>query len=418
MADVACAALGCKEQSILKRIFPHSTCDRYLLSQLVVPFVVSLGAVLVVLSLQRLLVLFDDLAAQSSSIATLVSLLTDLLPHYLGLALPAALCVSVFLIVRRMSDHNEIDALMAGGISLSRIARPYMWVGVLLGGASILLYGYIQPVARYDFRSSFYDAAHSGWAPHLQAGMFATADDNAMLTSDGVSHNGTQLHRIFIRQQVGVEGERITTARRGLITVNPSTRTTRLDLWNGEITFITPDKQAKVTETRFEHSIRLFSAGASRATFRSRGADERELTLFELAARLQASHQSASQIPDKTAPHQMTRSSLRAELDFRLARALAVPFIPPLAVAFAIGGKRRRPVFGVIFLAIILVGFDHVLQFGHGLISTGKMRGFYAIWLPEFFFCLGCTCVLFRRSRGAWRRQRAKRHQPDFGAIP
>lgn len=387
---------------------PHfPTLDRYLLAQLVPPFIVSLGAVLAALLLERLLVLFDDLAAEGSSLATFVALLTDLLPHYLGLALPAALCVSVFLIIRRMSDNNEIDALMASGISLLRIARPYMWTGVLLGFGSILLYGYIQPVARYDFRSGFYYAAHSGWAPHLQAGMFATTSGDSMLTADRVSRNGTVLHEVFIRQREPDGAVRIITARRGLVTAVPSLKQTRLDLWDGLIVYDPRDESGSATQTRFDHSMKVFDQGQDTAAFRSRGIDERELTLVELATRLEASHQSDIVQNGGDGTGGITRSSLRAELDFRLARALAIPFIPPLAVALAIGAKRRRPVIGLIALAIVLVGFDHTLQFGHGLIATGRMRGFYAIWLPEIIFCAICLASIFRRSRGSWRRRQA-----------
>lgn len=101
------------------------------------------------LLLERLLVLLDDLASEGSSLATFLSLLTDLLPHYLGLAIPAAFSVSIFITIRRMSDHNEINALMASGISLSRISHTYVLIGILLGSSSLLLYGYIQPLARY-----------------------------------------------------------------------------------------------------------------------------------------------------------------------------------------------------------------------------------------------------------------------------
>ncbi len=83
-----------------------------------------------------------------------------------------------------MSDHNEIDALMASGISLSRISHTYVTIGILLGGSSLLLYGYIQPLARYDFRSGFYSAEHAAWTPRFQARMFATTKGGAMLTAE------------------------------------------------------------------------------------------------------------------------------------------------------------------------------------------------------------------------------------------
>lgn len=194
--------------------------DRYLLTQMIPPFIIALVAMLVALLLERLLVLFDYLASAGSSLATCIKLLTDLLPHYFGIAIPAALCISVFLTIRGMSDHNEIDALEAGRVSLLRISRPFMFVGLALGAASVLLYGYIQPVARYDYRAGFYFAAHTGWAPHLQAGMFASTSSTAVMTADNVSHAGTRMKRIFIREVNKNGVAHIITAKTGELTIS------------------------------------------------------------------------------------------------------------------------------------------------------------------------------------------------------
>lgn len=375
------------------------TLDRYLFAQLLPPFLISLGAVLAALLLERLLVLFDDLAAAGSSLATFLGLLTDLLPHYLGLALPAALCVSVYQIARRMSENNEIDALMASGVSLIRYARPFMLTGLLLGALSVLLYGYIQPFARYDFRAGFYFAAHTGWAPHLQAGMFAVTGSGSVLTADGVSHNGTVLRRVFIRDHDNAGVVRIVTAERGLLTIARDRSATRLDLWNGTIlTDPGPDSAKTPTQTHFVHSQRLILQKHTGSSFRKRGADERELTLFELIRALHGA-------PDNG----IAATELRGELHFRVARALAIPFIPALAVALAMGAKRRRPVLGLTVLALSLVGFDHILQLGHGLVAARGLSPVPTIWLPELVFCTFCLAVLLRRSRGSWRRRKLTR---------
>ncbi|MFT8353825.1 MAG: LptF/LptG family permease [Gluconobacter japonicus] len=373
--------------------------DRYLLTQMIPPFIIALVAMLVALLLERLLVLFDYLASAGSSLATCIKLLTDLLPHYFGIALPAALCISVFLTIRGMSDNNEIDALEAGRVSLLRISRPFMFVGLLLGAVSVLLYGYIQPVARYDYRAGFYFAAHTGWAPHLQAGMFASTSSTAVMTADNVSHAGTRMKRIFIRE-VNKNGiAHIITARTGQLTISNTLRSTQLDLWNGEIVDDPFPNRAnyKPTVTHFSHVVRVIDHPTQENSFRSRGADERELTLFELA------HDLRYGVPG------IEYRILRAEMDFRVAHALAIPFIPPLAVALAIGSRRRRSVWGLIAVAAILVGFDQTLMFGHSLAATGRLPIWLAIWVPLALFCIACPATLLRRSRGSWRRRKLVR---------
>jgi len=326
-------------------------------------------------------------------------LLTDLLPHYFGIAVPAALCISVFLTIRGMSDNNEIDALEAGRVSLLRISRPFMFVGLLLGAASVLLYGYIQPVARYDYRAGFYFAAHTGWAPHLQAGMFASTSSTAVMTADNVSHAGTRMKRIFIREVNKNGVAHIITARTGQLTISNKLRSTQLDLWNGEIVDDPFPNRAnfKPTVTHFSHVVRIIERPTQENSFRSRGADERELTLFELA------HDLRYGVPG------IEYRTLRAEMDFRVAHALAIPFIPPLAVALAIGSRRRRSVWGLIAVSAILVGFDQTLMFGHSLAATGRLPIWLAIWVPLAIFCIACPATLLRRSRGSWRRRKLVR---------
>jgi len=152
-------------------------------------------------------------------------------------------------------------------------------------------------------------------------------------------------------------------------------------------------KPHKPTVTHFEHVVRVIDRPTRETTFRSRGADERELTLFELA------HDLRYGLPG------IEYRTLRAEMDFRMARALAIPFIPPLAVALAIGSRRKKSVWGLIAVAVILIGFDQTLMFGHSLASTGRLPIWLAIWVPELVFCIGCLAGLLRRSRGSWRRR-------------
>ena len=175
------------------------TLDRYLLAQLMPPFLVALSVVMSALLLERLLVLFNLLTTGNSHLVTFIDLLVTLLPHYLGQALPAALCVSVFSIIRRMSQNEEIDVINSSGRSLLRMIRPYLQLGAFLGIVSFLLYVFIQPHARYDFRSAFYFAIHAGWTPRIQSLLFASPPAAMTFTPDTVTHICPELSHVFFR---------------------------------------------------------------------------------------------------------------------------------------------------------------------------------------------------------------------------
>lgn len=365
------------------------TLDHYLLQQVTPPFSISLGVVMAALLLERLLALFNLLASNGSSMKTFVSLLTDLVPHYLGLALPAAMCVSVFSVIRRMSQNHEIDALMASGVSMFRIARPFIVVGAILGVLSFSLYGFIQPYARYNYRSALYFASHSGWAPHLQSHMFAAPSHDLMLTAEKVDDAGSRMFKVFIRDNSNHDLTRYITARKGYLYIPNDEDKIRLDLIDGTIITDRHDKSPSVIH--FDHTTELFSPHAQLdklKAYRTRGQTERELTLPELYRGIRHG------MPG------IKHSYLVAELHFRLARTLAIPFIPLLACALAVMAKRQKRSLGLPIAAIALVGFDHTLQMGLSLVANVHMSPLLVIWLPTLIFGIGCVWALIWRCGG------------------
>ncbi|MCP1257627.1 LptF/LptG family permease [Acetobacter lambici] len=379
---------------IIQRFRP-TTLDRYLINQVIPPFTIALAVVMTALLLERLLVLFNLLAAGNNNLGTFVELLTTLLPHYLGLAIPAALCVSVFAVMRRMSQNEEIDAANSSGLSLLRITRPYIQLGLGLGIVSFLLYGFIQPHARYDFRAAFYFASHTGWSPRLQPRMFARPSSDLTLVAEQVTQSGSELKNVFIHD-TSDHLERNITARKGHIRIASDGGTVQLDLEDGIIVSDSGDKLPSLTT--FQHSTRYLTHASQTAPFRVRGDDERELTSPELIRNLIRQDGSISQ------PH------MWSELHFRLARSLTIPFIPLLATALAMARKRQRNNAGLPIAFILMIGFDHILQLGHSMVAT-KQLSVLIIWAPALVFIALCVTLLLYRS-GTFLLWRAHRAQP------
>nr|WP_298798752.1 LptF/LptG family permease [uncultured Acetobacter sp.] len=366
----------------LKAFFTPGTLDRYLIAQVIPPFLVALSVVMSALLLERLLVLFNLLAAGNNHLGVFVELLTTLLPHYLGLAIPAALCVAVFSVIRRMSQNEEIDAITSSGLSLARITRPYILLGAALSFTAFLLYGFVQPHARYDFRATFYMASHTGWAPRLQSNMFASPSPTLTIVSDNVTQGGSDLHGVFIRDTSDHQ-ERDITARHGHIRLASDSSAVEIDLEDG--TILTDNGKGLPTLTTFDHATRLLTRANHIAPFRERGEDERELTSPELISRL------VHRDPSISRPH------MRSEVHFRLARSLTIPFIPALAAALAIMRKRQRSSAGLVLAFIVMVGFDHMLQFGHSMVAT-KKASLLIIWGPALVFVAGSSLLLLYKS--------------------
>lgn len=360
---------------------PLHLIDKYILRLTAGPMIGALIVTLITLLLERVLRLLDLLSDSSNRFAFVAELAANLVPHYLGLTLPAAFFIAIFIVVARMGDSSEVDALLASGFSLSRLATPFVGLGLILSIVSLALFGYIQPYARYGYRAVLHAAENAGWNGRVQAQTFITPGRGLTITADIADVAGRRLERIFVRQTPQETGgeERITTAR--LAELRPSTDPDKVVLAMEDGQQIRTDARGQTDILRFR-SLRMEVPliGAAKL-LRARGSDQRELTLNELA--FQAA------VPDGLIP----RQTLLAELFGRLARALSLPLLPLLAVPLGLAAKRGGRAPGIIVAGVMLLSFHHFLQFGQSLAEAGRALAVLALGLPFFIFAGLCGWI-------------------------
>jgi lipopolysaccharide export system permease protein len=334
-----------------------SILDGYILRMLAAPAAAVLGVTLVAFLLDQTLHLIDQLASNGARLDYLFGLVTDLVPYELGLALPAAFFVSMFIVIARLDEESEIDALLSGGVSFERIVAPLVFAGLVLGVVSLLLVGYLQPYSRFGYRAMLNAATDAGWTARLDPQMFINAGPDFTISADEADATGRRLKGVFIRRK-GAAGETVVTASEGVLSLRRDQKTTDLRLDGGMILSDAGPGAARLL--RFgdfvDHEI---VAGSE--TLRPRGGDEEELTLPELL--------SEAQSPESLIP----RRVLQAELYARLARSFAIPLLPLLALPLALAAKRGRRAPGMIIGAVILVAFHHGITLAKGFAADGLL---------------------------------------------
>ena len=127
--------------------------DRYVIGQVIMPLAIAMAIGLLVLLSERLVRLLDVTLGKKNSFAVIFEMLGYLVPHYLGLALPAALFLGLLFGFNKMSKDSEIDAFLAGGAGLHRLARPVIGLSIILSLISFAIFGWLQPHTRYAYRA-------------------------------------------------------------------------------------------------------------------------------------------------------------------------------------------------------------------------------------------------------------------------
>ena len=361
--------------------------DAYLLRLMAMPMLAALAVTLSALLLERVLRLFELLTGKGAPLGLVVSMAVNLVPHYLGLALPAAFAVGVIGVMSSLGSENELDAMEGAGLSIRRIGAWFIAAGGVLAIISILLFGYAQPYTRYAYSEVRDQLINSAWDARVEAGVFVDAGDGMTISARDVDATGRFLERVFVLQQEG-GSERILTAERGVLVPSPAEGILRLRLLNGVAVSIGEDEgELSVT---FDSLVLEREFELSGAPFRARGDSERELTMGELAAKM------------READGMPAEPRFAAEFYARIVRALALLGVPLIAVPLAVAGKRS-PVWRRMVVALaLLVVFQNLTKTVEGMADLGRISPAYGLWgLCAIYFALGLWLYISTTSQGS-----------------
>jgi len=374
-----------------------SIVDRYVLKQIARPLAGAMAVGLMMLLAERMVRLLDTTLGKKNSFAVVFELLAYLVPHYLGTAIPAALFLGLLFGFNKMSKDSEIEAFMAAGIGLHRLARPVIVLSAALAVVSLAIIGWLQPHTRYAYRSVVFDVQNVEVFYLAEAGVFMQAGTRTFIL-DKLDRGKNAFDQVFLFDDHGDAGsETVTAAHGSLIEIAGQPRPV-LRLENGHRLKLA-SRPAFDGGTAPLPSIAEFAATdtplgkISDEIFRPRGEDERELTLPELYAQFDAP------------PAGTTRNAMRTELHSRLIKILTPLILPVLAVPFAVGRRRSQRAYRFGLALVLLVAFNEVIEQGGLATRTNGLSPWISMWLP-FALLTGfaiwrftAACFLLRQDR-------------------
>ena len=317
-----------------------------------------LATLLVAQLLERLLRLLDLAASAGAPLASVLVMVANLVPHYLGLALPMAFTAAIFIAAARMSDDCELDVMLSTGRSIARIATPYFALAVLLIPFSAYLHGQVQPVTRYGYRLAVYDAMQTGWNAKVEENRFIDAGKGATFSAREVDADGSHLRGVFVERRSPGGGIEVTDrGATGSSCPGPAATASACKLDHGMRLLEKADRSVSIE--RFEQSRIDRNLLPARQPFRERGESVRERTQAELWRDLRAGGDNKA----------------AAEFHGRLARVMILPLLPLMALPLGMASKRGQRAPGVVFATLALILVNHALQFGESLAANGRVAG-------------------------------------------
>ncbi|MDP7142117.1 MAG: LptF/LptG family permease [Alphaproteobacteria bacterium] len=381
------------------------TLSRYLLRNLTVPFALTVIVILLALSLERFLRIIDVVVGEGASFGAAISLLAYLQPHYLGLAIPAALFLSVMLAFRKMHEQSELVVMQSAGMPYGLLIRPALLFSLVMMIVMFLIVAFGQPIGRYSYRAELQNVSAGYQTLRVKPGVFQKIGDDITLRADRVSRDGSVLFGFFADVQkddntlndgdYAADGKRRTFILASQAIVVSPKELKDIKGADKRLTILLQDGQIIQEKPGEDPSLLSVNAYPWRLPvpphepYGVRGQDEREMTLPELF----------SGGPDNV-NHDIERGKMQAELHARLVSVLSLPVLAFLALPLSlIGSGRSGKATGIVLGVLILILYEKILGIGETMVRNDVVSPALAVWFP-FTVIASVSVILFLRLAG------------------
>jgi lipopolysaccharide export system permease protein len=344
--------------------------ERYLLRCLALPFIfcfIGLGSLWIIADLFGTL---DDFIENKTPFSLLITYYGAQIPIIINLALPITLLLATLLTLHQLRRHQELTAMLASGISIYSLVRPYLIIAIL---AAFIIY-FINQSALPEAEATRRAIKEGKRAAHdttwIQNIVFRDAATEQIWFLGRFNTRDLYAESVEILQQRNGEDQWKYFARRAS--------------WNGT----TWQLQAVKTLLYSRQGLATKESWHPQISPPELTLDPRQITLTQSSPQFIPSPQLRQAIRTLTANQHPDRHIYSTELAFRH----AAPFIPIIFLTAAIAAgfaqlSARRPV-NIATAIFILLAYWLIQEISRALGSSGRISPTVAAATPILIFLI------------------------------
>jgi lipopolysaccharide export system permease protein len=370
-----------KSLSLSSLIPGLSVMDRYLVTELIGPFLFGVGA-------------FSSVGVAAGTLFDLVRKVTDAglpleiavkvllfkMPEFISYAFPMSVLLAALMTYSRLSSDSELIALRSVGVSIYRLVMPALVLSLVVTGCTFLFNEMVVPAANYQ-ASMILDKALNSEKPTFRENNIFYPEYGEVTQPNGEKIRA--LKRLFYANQF--DGERMNGltildwSQQGLnqiVTADSAmwnqTQST-WDFFNGTIYVISSDASYR-NILRFENQqLKIPRAPLDLA---GKDRDSAQMNISQILERMEIVRVAGDQ-------KKLNKFKLRIQ------QKIAFPFVCLVfgIVGAALGTRPQRTGKATSFgISVVIIFAYYLLRFiAEALGLSGILSPFMAAWLPNFF---------------------------------
>jgi LPS export ABC transporter permease LptF/LPS export ABC transporter permease LptG len=372
--------------------------DRYVLREIVPPFLIGLLLVTFVLLMNQVLLLAELFIDRGVPALEAVRILGLLLPSILAFAAPMAVLMGILGGLARLSADSEIVAMRSLGIGSRRLIGPTLLFGLCGFLLTLPLALIIAPRANHAYVQAMTDSVLGRVRLDVNPLEFNESLPEMVFFVQDVDREGTW-HNVFAYLSKDPARPRLAMARRGRVDLFPEERRAILELSDGVLhswPLEEPGKDSLTSFERLEEEIDvegLFPAVSSEKRVREKDIGELLRDVRALQAGLAASGGKRGLQP----PREILAHWVEIHKKFSLPFACLVFALLGLPLGIMTGRAGRTGGFSL-GLGIILLYYV-LLTVGEKMAMEGRVSPFLGMWGPDILLAIGAVFFFVRADR-------------------
>lgn len=344
------------------------TLDRYVVSELIPPFLMGVSVFLVLLVGDILYVLAEYLARGQVPLGALLRLLFYKLPAMLVLTFPVSTLFGTLLGVGRLARDNEITALRMAGLPFVRIFLPVAAFALVVAGLSFWVNEYLAPWANQRADQLIRQSIFREILPRVRENVFFRGPQNRYFYVRRADETNRVLEGVMI-YEVGGAFPRLITAKRARYGEG---------WWHLE---------EGVLREFDDNGFTTYEAAFARFDIRVEG----DLQGFLLQQKT-PDQMSAAELREHLKELERSGLEVRAaavDYYFKFAAPFAVLVFALVAAPLALHGARGGRFTGVAAAIVLVFVYYVVMSTARAWGRAGALHPFLAAWAANLLFLLG-----------------------------
>ena len=355
--------------------------DRYIFTELLSPFGLSLGALCFVMLTRELLRLVELLVSKGVGLWSVIKVIAMLLPSGLVLTLPIAGLIASITAFGRLSYDKELVAMRAAGLSLYRLSQPVLLFALAVFGLTLVLSQWGQPWSSLNLKKVALNLLKDQLVLALERGTFNEPIPHMVIyvpdTAQGRSTKG-----IFVSDERSPTDPRLIVAEDYQVFMDQTKNQVALRLINGVVHTRSDraDQYRLMSFANYDLKISLAKSAYS--------ATEERPTYEQIMEMIRKGGEKDS-------------TGLRRLMEYYkdLAFPTASLIFCLLGVPVGIVSKRSGRVGGFAVGVGVIVVFYLLNIAGDFLVTTMMISPFAGAWLPNIIFILATIALFVKMSR-------------------